>query len=247
LREERRKIDEQLRNDCNNDNNNDNNNDSDYDDDDAKGNGQQPPRRYSTRYKSNFTCGMNERYQLTELARHIAERGWVRLFVGECRSSGMPVCAKGHISSRTAGRHEADILERLQHHRCVVKLIEWWEPAVSRDKVVLVMELLQPLSFDHRLMSEAFIEAAAVQLLTALDKVHRDGVVHCDVKPDNIMLRPLPTATSDELIKRGEVEFVLIDFGESHLYPQMRLPKIGTKPYIAPELYDKSKLSGGGR
>lgn len=66
------------------------------------------------------------------------------------------------------------------------------------------------------------------RIAVALDDLHRQHVVHLDVKPSNIMIRP-----------SGEA--VLIDFGLSHhnelpdfMAEEFRLP-YGTAPYMAPE------------
>lgn len=66
------------------------------------------------------------------------------------------------------------------------------------------------------------------RIAVALDDLHRQHIVHLDVKPSNIMFRP-----------SGEA--VLIDFGLSHhnelpdfMAEEFRLP-YGTAPYMAPE------------
>jgi eukaryotic-like serine/threonine-protein kinase len=73
-------------------------------------------------------------------------------------------------------------------------------------------------------------EAAAIagKIAVALADVHRQNVIHHDIKPSNIMFRP-----------SGEA--VLIDFGLAHhnqlpdlLQEEFRLP-YGTAPYMAPE------------
>ena len=75
-----------------------------------------------------------------------------------------------------------------------------------------------------------FAEAAAIaaKIATALADLHRQNVIHHDIKPSSIMFRPT-----------GEA--VLIDFGLSHhnrlpdlLQEEFRLP-YGTAPYMAPE------------
>jgi serine/threonine protein kinase len=67
-----------------------------------------------------------------------------------------------------------------------------------------------------------------VKVATALDDLHRQHVIHLDVKPSNIMIRPT-----------GEA--VLLDFGLSHhdqlpdlMQEEFRLP-FGTAPYMSPE------------
>ena len=66
------------------------------------------------------------------------------------------------------------------------------------------------------------------KIATALDDIHRQHVIHLDVKPSNVLFRP-----------SGEA--VLIDFGLSHhlqlpdlMQEEFRLP-YGTAPYMAPE------------
>jgi serine/threonine protein kinase len=75
-----------------------------------------------------------------------------------------------------------------------------------------------------------FEEAAAIaaKIATALADLHRQNVIHHDIKPSSIMFRP-----------SGEA--VLIDYGLSHhnqlpdlLQEEFRLP-YGTAPYMAPE------------
>jgi eukaryotic-like serine/threonine-protein kinase len=75
-----------------------------------------------------------------------------------------------------------------------------------------------------------YSDAVAIgeKIATALDDLHRQHVVHHDIKPSNIMFRPA-----------GEA--VLLDYGLSHhdqlpdlMQEEFRLP-FGTAPYMAPE------------
>ena len=74
----------------------------------------------------------------------------------------------------------------------------------------------------------AEVAEIGVKVATALDGLHRQHVVHLDVKPSNIMFRPT-----------GEA--VLLDFGLAHhdrlpdlMHEEFRLP-FGTAPYMSPE------------
>jgi eukaryotic-like serine/threonine-protein kinase len=74
----------------------------------------------------------------------------------------------------------------------------------------------------------AEVVATGLKVAEALDDLHRQHVIHLDVKPSNIMFRPT-----------GEA--VLLDFGLSHhdrmpdlMQEEFRVP-FGTAPYISPE------------
>src|ERR1700704_2910797 len=94
-------------------------------------------------------------------------------------------------------------------------------------------DITMPLLMKIPRVSEGEDPAAIVsfemeQMLLALADLHRQNVIHHDIKPSSIMFRP-----------SGEV--VLIDFGLSHhnqlpdlLQEEFRLP-YGTAPYMAPE------------
>ena len=78
-----------------------------------------------------------------------------------------------------------------------------------------------PLPYDE-------VAALGVKIATALDALHRQHVVHLDVKPSNIMLRPTGDA-------------VLLDYGLAHhaqlpdlMQEEFRVP-FGTAPYMSPE------------
>ena len=74
----------------------------------------------------------------------------------------------------------------------------------------------------------AEVAAIGLKIAQALDDIHRQHVVHLDIKPSNIMFRP-----------SGEA--VLLDFGLSHhdrlpdlMQEEFRVP-FGTAPYMSPE------------
>jgi len=96
----------------------------------------------------------------------------------------------------------------------------------------LVMERISANTLLKRLpelpLPYATVADIGVKIAAALDDLHRQHVVHLDVKPSNIMFRPT-----------GEA--VLVDFGLSHheelpdlMQEEFRLP-FGTAPYMSPE------------
>ena len=96
----------------------------------------------------------------------------------------------------------------------------------------IVMERIPGKTLLQRLselpLPYAEVVGIGVKIAAALDNLHRQHVIHLDVKPSNVMFRP-----------SGEA--VLIDFGLSHhdqlpdlLQEEIRLP-VGTAPYMSPE------------
>ena len=96
----------------------------------------------------------------------------------------------------------------------------------------IVMERIAGTSLLPRLkelpLPYAEVAALGVKIATALDALHRQHVVHLDIKPSNIVLRPT-----------GEA--VLLDYGLSHhaqlpdlMQEEFRVP-FGTAPYMSPE------------
>jgi nucleotide-binding universal stress UspA family protein len=133
------------------------------------------------------------------------------------------------------------------------------------DQPFLVMEYIAGETLKSRLdqLPLPWPEVAAIggKVATALHDIHRQHVIHLDLKPSNIMLRgrpptpadvrhvarkmaddaaePISGARADHFVGTGEA--VLIDFGLARheqlpdlLAEEIRSP-LGTGPYIAPE------------
>lgn len=73
------------------------------------------------------------------------------------------------------------------------------------------------------------------QLLTIVDYLHLREYAHCDLKPENIILRYEP---EEDIVP----SVVLIDFGTASKADQLTNDPAGTKPYVAPEV--QSVMSG---
>ncbi|MBD0271348.1 MAG: serine/threonine protein kinase, partial [Acetobacteraceae bacterium] len=77
------------------------------------------------------------------------------------------------------------------------------------------------------------VAAIGARVAAAMDALHRQHVIHLDIKPSNILHRPRADGRGGEA--------VLVDFGLSHhaqlpdlMEEEFRLP-YGTAPYMAPE------------
>nr|HEX4314949.1 protein kinase [Kofleriaceae bacterium] len=101
----------------------------------------------------------------------------------------------------------------------------------------LAMELLrgEPLTArltrSGRLSPDAAMEVAR-QLAAALDAAHQAGVIHRDLKPDNIFLVPDPAAATGERVK--VLDFGLAKLGRTQEHTAAKLV-FGTPRYMSPE------------
>ena len=130
---------------------------------------------------------------------------------------------------------EARNIRKLKHHN-IVSIIDVFE---ENGTAYYVMEYfeggnLKELVEKHGPLDEETAVVYIRQLANALDKVHRNGLLHLDVKPANVMLN-------------NSGEAVLIDFGISKHYDedgaQTSSGLIGTSEGYAPlEQYEAASL-----
>ena len=153
------------------------------------------------------------------------------------RSAEAPTLGDG-MTALTRFRMEAQLGARLSSRtRHVVRVVDHGEDVLCS---YLVMELLAGRTLGSRMASEGRMPVAdvgelVVQLARALEEVHQEGVVHRDVKPDNVFL------TRDE---DGRRLVKLLDFGIAYaadLQPPRSAPRrgprltTGTPGYMSPE------------
>jgi len=129
-------------------------------------------------------------------------------------------------------RTEAKIMAGL-HHPHIVHVFDF---DVTADGVpYLAMELaegsdLRTLSGQQRPMSPQQVSRIVAQIASALGVAHAHGVVHRDLKPDNVVLVPMPD---------GTVCAKVVDFGVSKARGVPRITVepalIGTPEFMAPE------------
>lgn len=97
---------------------------------------------------------------------------------------------------------EARTLHKLDHIPNVVKVRDTFE---ENDTVYFVMDFVEGQSLGSKIKNqgtlyEQQVKKYSIQILNALKEIHKEGILHRDIKPDNIIIKPDDTA-------------VLIDFG----------------------------------
>lgn len=123
---------------------------------------------------------------------------------------------------------EAQIGGQLQGAPHIVQVFDAFE---HKQALLIVMAYMEGGSLDVRLRNEQvpFVLALqwALDLTTALEQVHSAGIIHRDIKPQNILLDA-----------KGNV--YVSDFGIAHVDKSHLThgPQPGTKRYKAPELED---------
>jgi serine/threonine-protein kinase PpkA len=108
-------------------------------------------------------------------------------------------------------------------------VVKIFEHGVTDDCLFVAMEYIQGGDLRERVVLGIDAEEATrilLDLARALDVIHRAGIVHGDVKPQNIMFR-------------DAMSLVLVDFGVSRVVETTTVLRagqvVGTPSYISPE------------
>lgn len=177
------------------------------------------------------------------LDRLLGQGGFAWVFAGRRRDSGAPVALKV-LKPRYAGdrqfesqfRNEFRVASTLDHPH-IVRIDEvgtadgvtYFAMPLFPDSLASVLEREQVLPEDR-------IVPIAIDIASALAYAHRDGIIHRDIKVDNILLREDGTA-------------VLGDFGIARAVSGYTSATglnmtIGTPHYVSPEQAQGRKLDG---
>lgn len=175
---------------------------------------------------------LDGRFEITDV---IARSGMASLFKGIDRTGGKPVALKVpllQIESDPAGfdrfKREEEIGLQLDHPS-ILKILK----VENKSRPYIAMEYLEGQTLSELLknvhpLPEPDAVRIASRVCEALDYMHSKGVVHRDLKPQNIML------CNDGSIR-------IMDFGIARSQGARRLtfvgftPAMGTPDYMAPE------------
>jgi len=139
-------------------------------------------------------------------------------------------------------RREARLAASL-NHRNIVTVYDFDQ---SDDETLFIaMEYLQGLKLSDVIRRDGPLDVGravrlGLQIATGLDAAHRVGVIHRDIKPDNIMV----------LSDRGAEEIKLMDFGIARIMDSGTMSGLtrtgvimGTPAYMAPEQAEGATVS----
>ncbi|MDZ8054084.1 MAG: protein kinase domain-containing protein [Aulosira sp. ZfuVER01] len=155
---------------------------------------------------------LDHRYEVVEL---LGKGGFGHTYIAlDTRRPGNPTCVVKHLKPVTSDpeflplarrlfNREAETLEKLGHNDQIPRLLAYFE---ENEEFYLVQELIegQPLAWEmppgNRWSEEQVIKLLQ-DVLPILEFIHGHGVIHRDLKPDNLIRR-----AADNTI-------VLVDFG----------------------------------
>ena len=190
------------------------------------------------------------------LKSHLGEGGFGNVYLAEdTKLSNRRVAAKfmnfdlaQNKQALGLFQREAKILSRLNHSNIVTLL----DSGVSEEgQPYLIIEYLEGKSLEDYISSNKWglkvIEAIeiAIQLANALSEAHTIGVIHRDLKPDNVILQRLNS--------KNKYQVKLLDFGISKIQEGMLQTiagshktegVLGTPYYMSPEQHIDSSQVG---
>ena len=129
---------------------------------------------------------------------------------------------------------EARTLRDFSDQGGIVRILDYFE---ANATAYIVMEFIQGETLSRTIAQEGpFPEEKALRamlpLVRALSGLHAGGLIHRDISPENIMVRPDGSLT-------------LIDFGAArHLQREKSFTAIGKDHYAAPEQHDQNGKHG---
>jgi len=167
-----------------------------------------------------------------EVIKEIGEGGFARTYLARHILLGETACLKQNIDlndeDKRLLRNEAKLLWRIHHHS-LPALRDYIE--LDDGSCVLVMTYINGKDL-YKIVTDDYPKGIepehvcwiAQRLLNALHYLHFYGIIHGDVKPQNILILP------------KDHNAVLVDYGLSTINPKSRTKSVGcTEAFAAPE------------
>ncbi|NJR16433.1 MAG: protein kinase [Calothrix sp. CSU_2_0] len=168
-----------------------------------------------------------------KVIRVLATGGFGQTYIAEdTKRPGNPICVVKHLKPASSDskifdtakrlfQSEAETLECLGNHDQIPRLLAYFDDSLE---FYLVQEFIEGHTLSEELVSgETWTEPQVIQLLdeilNILEFVHQQGVIHRDIKPDNIIRR------------HSDRKLVLVDFGA------VKQLRAGSYPGIYPGVY----------
>lgn len=182
---------------------------------------------------------LDGKYRIVDV---IGEGGMGTVYEAEQEAIGRHVAVK---VLRPENAQKSDAIERMRHEARVVGQIG--HPSICQvfdigklddGTPYLVMERLRGETLARRLEARGPVPAGevveiAIQVLAALEAAHRKGVIHRDLKPDNIFLAERASGTVAKVLDFGISKATSLDDKPHHLTRTGMV--MGTPYYMAPE------------
>lgn len=140
---------------------------------------------------------------------------------------------------------EVDTLKSLDHPH-IIRIFEAFE---TEDQLHIVMDYAQGKDLSdaivkvqelNRALPEAWSRKAAEQISSALEYMHTRGVIHCDLKPGNVMLL-YPFVLAEVEADTASPHVLVADFGLAELFEDRHggaNQVKGSPSYLAPEGFE---------
>jgi serine/threonine protein kinase len=190
--------------------------------------------------ESNYKQMETKLYDIKDfyLINKISEGGFGRIYGAFNIKNGDNVAVKYcKVANCLSLNREIEVCSRLDNNG-IVKLLGYGE--LSGCKTFAVFEYIKGLCLANMMLNRDIsytnLKSIMFQLLCTICYIHSEGVVHNDIKPDNILI-------TDGIVK-------LIDFGSSE-FIQSKFDcnihknrcKQGTPRYIAPDIIQESGVA----
>jgi serine/threonine protein kinase len=163
----------------------------------------------------------------------IGQGAWAIVYLGHHMSLGREVAIKlleQQIALEPEFRErfleEAKIIAKMQHRN----IINIYDVENRFNMLFIIMEYLEGLPIDILLKKKGRLPTGQVidiltQVCSGLSYAHARGIVHQDIKPDNLFM-----------LKSGQVK--ILDFGLACPFGAEHIEMEGTLPYMSPEQID---------